>query len=139
MSKNDNSYYINVDGHIKETFVANLANMKDSEQEKTMLVYSLGDTKLPSGTQLFVPETVAKYFTRDVVDIDLIHVDDLAEIEQRDDALRAEIVVKNETEGQVFAKDAEIAFEGYADDLGEPISGCTGTSVSRREWRAAIS
>ena len=82
---------------------------------------------------------MAKYFTRDVVDIDLIHVDDLAEIEQRDDALRAEIVVKNETEGQVFAKDAEIAFEGYADDLGGPISGCTGTSVSRREWRAAIS
>lgn len=195
MSKNDNSYYINVGGHIKETFVANLANMKDSEQEQTMLcacatgpatanvsikgipveeivqladidedvnaislrggegytttlplryamekkamlVYSLGDTKLPSGTQLFVPETVAKYFTRDVVDIELTHVDDLAEIEQRDDALRAEIVVKNETDGQVFAKDAEIAFEGYADDLGEPIAAVEFSLDGGETWTA---
>lgn len=91
-------------------------------EKEAMLVYKIGDEAVPSGTQLWVPETVAKYFTRDVVDIDLLAEAEEPQVEQRDSALRAEVAILSSVEGSVFPAGKEITFEGYADDLGEAIA-----------------
>ena len=86
-----------------------------------MLVYKVGDADLPSGTQLWVPRTVAKYFTRDVVDIELLAEEETPAVEGREKALRAEIAIMN-TVKKAFTLGSEVTFEGYADDLGAPIA-----------------
>ena len=87
-----------------------------------MLVYKVGDADLPSGTQLWVPRTVAKYFTRDVVDVELLAEKETPEIEQRADELRAEVAIMNYADDAAFHVGEEITFEGYADDCGDPIA-----------------
>lgn len=91
-------------------------------EKEAMIVYKVGGEALPGGTQLWVPETVAKYFTRDVVDIELLAEEEEPQVEQRDAMLRAEVAVLNSVEGTVFPAGEEITFEGYADDLGDPIA-----------------
>ena len=41
-------------------------------EKKAMIVYRINDETIPSGTQFWLPATVAKYFTRDVVDVELL-------------------------------------------------------------------
>ena len=41
-------------------------------EKKAMIVYRINDENIPSGTQFWLPATVAKYFTRDVVDVELL-------------------------------------------------------------------
>ena len=89
-------------------------------EKQAMLVYRVNDQEVPSGTQFWVPGTVAKYFIRDVVDIELTAEDEVPEIKQRDEALRAEVAIMNYVESNFYVGD-EIAFEGYADDCGDPI------------------
>lgn len=90
-------------------------------EKQAMVVYPINDQDVPSGTQLRAPGTVAKYFIRDVVDIELTAEETVPEIEQRDEALRAEVAIVNRAEG-AFAVGDEIAFEGYADDCGDAIA-----------------
>ena len=58
--------------------------------------------------------------SRDVVDIELTAEAEIPEIEQREEALRAEVAIMNHVENDFYVGD-EIAFEGYADDCGDPI------------------
>ena len=90
-------------------------------EKQAMVVYKINDQDVPSGTQLWVPGTVAKYFIRDVVDIELTAEESVPEIEQRSEALRAEVAIVNKAEN-AFAVGDEIAFEGYADDCGDAIA-----------------
>lgn len=89
-------------------------------EKQAMLVYRVNNQDVPSGTQLWVPGTVAKYFIRDVVDIELTAEDEVPEIEQREESLRAEVAIMNYVESNFHVGD-EIAFEGYADDCGDAI------------------
>lgn len=91
-------------------------------EKEAMIVYRIGGESLPSGTQLYIPETVAKYFTRNVVDIELTREEVLPEVESRDESLRAEVTIRNAAEDCTFGLDEAIVFEGYADDLGDPIA-----------------
>jgi len=90
-------------------------------EHKAMIVYKVNGEKIPSGTQFWVPSTVAKYFTRNIMEIELSASEMLPEVEQRADDLRAEIAISNKAE-EAFNFGEEIAFEGYADDLGSPIA-----------------
>ena len=90
-------------------------------ENDAMLVYQVGGKDIPTGTQLWVPRTVAKYFTRDVVDIELTAEAETPEVAQRDEALRAEIAIMN-TVKKAFTLGSEVTFEGYADDLGDAIA-----------------
>lgn len=90
-------------------------------EKEAMVVYRINDQKVPSGTQLWVPGTVAKYFIRDVVDIELTAEDEVPKVEQRAESLRAEVAIMNYTEN-VFPPGDDIAFEGYADDCGDAIA-----------------
>ena len=91
-------------------------------EKEAMIAYQVGGKDIPTGAQFWVPETVAKYFTRNVVDIELLKEENVPEVEARDEALQAEVVINNAVEGASFAAGQAITFEGYADDLGEPIA-----------------
>lgn len=90
-------------------------------EKEAMIVYKINGEDVPSGTQFWCPETVAKYFTRDVIEIELLANEDVPTVDQRDDALRAEINILNDTDG-TFAPGGQITFEGYADDCGDAIA-----------------
>lgn len=89
--------------------------------KEAMIVYKVNGSGVPSGTQFWVPETVAKYFTRDVVNIELLAMDEVPEVAGRDAKYAAQVNILNTMNDSVNVGD-EIAFEGYADDLGSPIA-----------------
>ncbi len=91
-------------------------------EKEAMIVYKVNDQKLPSSTQFWVPGTVAKYFTRDVVDIELTAQAEAPVVDQRSDDLRAEVSILNAADDCCFLLGDEIAFEGFADDCGDAIA-----------------
>lgn len=90
-------------------------------EKKAMLAYQIDETAIPSGVQLWIPETVAKYFVRDVVDLEVLAEAEVPAIDARDDALRAEIALLNTVQDKMTVG-KEITFQGYADDFGSPIA-----------------
>ncbi len=91
-------------------------------EKEALIVYKINGSDVPSSTQFWIPETVAKYFTRDVVDIELLATDEVPQVDTRADQYRAQINILNSAENAAIALGDTITFEGYADDLGEPIS-----------------
>lgn len=91
-------------------------------EKEALVVYQVNGRDLPSGTQLWIPETVAKYFIRDVVDIELSYSDELPQVDMREDSLRAEVTIQNSAAECEFVLGDEVAFEGYADDCGDRIA-----------------
>lgn len=96
-------------------------------EKQAMLVWSVGDTELTSQTggpvQLWVPDTVAKYFTRQVAEIELSAEDEVPAVEAGQDEFRTKVSLVNRmAEDQVFAVGDQITFEGYADDIGQAIA-----------------
>ncbi len=89
---------------------------------EAMVVYQVNGENLPTATQFWVPNTVAKYFVRDVVDIQVLHTDEVPEVEGRDAELSAEVNITNRLASAVVPAGEAVAFEGYADDLGSPIA-----------------
>ncbi len=92
-------------------------------EKDAMLVYEIGGEKLPDGqrNQIWMPETVAKYFTRNVVGIELSHEAVQPVVDGAEEAYQAKINILNDVKG-AFAVGDEIRFEGYADDMASPIA-----------------
>ena len=91
-----------------------------------MLVYQVNGKELTSATegsslQLWMPETVARYFTRAITDIELTREDAEPDVQQVDPCYRNKINIMNYADGCTFGVGDEITFEGVADDLGSPI------------------
>ena len=74
-----------------------------------------------SSLQLWMPETVANYFTRNIVEIQLTREDSEPEVQQVDPCYRNKINIANDADGCRFAAGDQITFEGVADDLGSPV------------------
>lgn len=91
-------------------------------EKEAMIVYKVNGEDVPSSTQFWVPETVAKYFTRDVVDIELLTAAEVPPVDARDEQYQAQINILNSAETADIALGDTVIFEGYADDLGEPIA-----------------
>lgn len=91
-------------------------------EKQAMIVYKVNGEDVPSSTQFWVPETVAKYFTRDVVDIELLANDEVPQVDSRAEQYQAQINILNSAETADIALGDTVIFEGYADDLGEPVS-----------------
>lgn len=91
--------------------------------KEALLVYQIGDRPLSDGErlQVWIPDTVAKYFTRAVADIELSVSDHTPEIEGPDADYRAKVSILN-TVSNTFAVGDLIAFEGYADDCGTQVT-----------------
>ncbi len=94
-------------------------------EKDALLVYEIGDVPLTTSQgapmQVWMPDTVAKYFTRQVTEIELTAEDEVPQVAGPDDIYRAKVSVVNRFEDS-FAVGDLIAFEGYADDCGTAIA-----------------
>ena len=103
--------------------------------QEAMLVMQVGDRDVPSGNQFWVPETVAKYFVRDVVEFELSE-EEAPALESRAEDLRYEIALNNTVEGKEFAVGEQISFQGYADDFADPIAAIEFSMDGGETWTA---
>ena len=81
-----------------------------------------------------MPETVARYFTRDIVNIELTQEDAEPDVQQVDPCYRNKINIMNYSDDCVFKAGDEITFEGVADDLGSPIAAIEFSFDNGRTW-----
>ncbi len=90
-----------------------------------LLVYQVNgeDIEDAVGTslQLWIPQTVARYFTRNIVDIEFTACDVEPEVLEVSPEYRNKVNIMNHADGCVFMAGNEITFSGVADDLGSPI------------------
>lgn len=90
-----------------------------------LLVYEVNGEQLVStygsSAQFWIPETVAHYFTRNVVNIELTREAMVPEVQGVDPMYRNKIKLLNSAEECELKAGDEISFEGVADDLGSPI------------------
>ena len=95
-------------------------------EKKAMLVYEVNGEGLKSSdgssVQMWLPETVARYFTRNIVNIELTRQDEEPSVQQVDPQFRNKIDILNTSDGCVFKAGYDITFEGVADDCGSPIT-----------------
>ena len=95
-------------------------------EKNALLVYQVNGEELSStadsSLQLWMPETVARYFTRNVVDIELTKEAEEPELQTVDPCYRNKVNIMNYADGCVFKAGDEITFEGVADDMGSPIT-----------------
>ena len=94
--------------------------------KKALLVYEVNGQGLKStdgsAVQMWLPETVARYFTRNIVNIELTRQAEEPSVQQVDPQFRNKIDIHNTSEGCVFKAGYDITFEGVADDCGSPIT-----------------
>ena len=106
-----------------------------------MLVYQVNGQELTSATdgssmQLWMPETVARYFTRNITDIELTREDVEPDVQQVDPCYRNKINIMNYAGGCTFVAGDEITFEGVADDCGSPVAAIEFSFDGGRTWTA---
>ena len=106
--------------------------------KNALLVYRVNGEELKasegSSVQLWMPETVARYFTRDIVNIELTQEDAEPDVQQVDPCYRNKINIMNYSDNCVFKAGDEITFEGVADDLGSPIAAIEFSFDNGRTW-----
>lgn len=90
-------------------------------EKDAILVYQVGDQAEPTGAQLWMPKSVARYFARNVVNMEFTKQDAAPEVIEADAAQRAKISVQNFVGEKPFSVGDEICFEGYADDFDKAI------------------
>ena len=110
--------------------------LKYALEKRALIVYKVNGEDVPSGTQLWMPSTVARYFTRNVASIELTARDEEPQIEAADDQYRAKVSLINRADGCEFAVGKEIVFEGYADDCGSAISAVEFSMDGGETWTA---
>jgi len=89
-------------------------------EKEAMLAYQIGDKDIPTGVQLWIPETVAKYFVRNVVELEVTQEAEAPKLDGRNAELQAEIALMNQVE-DTFPVGKTMTFEGYADDFQDAI------------------
>lgn len=94
--------------------------------KNALLVYEVNGEQLTStygsSAQFWIPETVAHYFTRNVMNIELTREAEAPEVQGVDPTYRNKIKILNGSDGCEFKAGDEISFEGVADDVGSPIA-----------------
>lgn len=95
-------------------------------EKDALLVWQIGGQDLPDSQgaplQVWMPDTVAKYFTRRVMEIELTAEEEVPAVDAAADAYRAKVNIVNRMPGESFAVGDQIIFEGYADDCGAAIA-----------------
>lgn len=105
-------------------------------EKDTILVYQIGGTPVPTGIQVWVPKSVARYFARNVVDIEFSKQENTPDIIQADTSQRAKISVLNRFEDTTFAVGDQIEFDGYADDFDTAIAAIEFSMDGGETWTA---
>ena len=104
--------------------------------KEALLVYAIADQEIPAGegsVQVWMPETVAKYFTRQVTEIELTAEEDVPELIGVDDEYRVKSII-NRLPKDTFAVGDQIVFEGYADDCGVAIESIEFSLDGGKTW-----
>lgn len=93
-------------------------------EKNAMLVYKVNGEALPDEqtSQLWMPGTVAKYFTRNVVSIEVTAEEEVPEVITAGEEYRAHVSIMNDAGDADFAVGEKIVFEGYADDYDVPVA-----------------
>ena len=128
----------------------NTITMKDAEgyglpmplsyvlEKDAMLVYKVGGQDLPDSQgplQVWLPDTVARYFTRQVTDIELTAEDSVPAVQGMSDQYRAKVNILNRFDN-AFEPGDSISFEGYADDCGVAIEAIEYSLDDGKTWTA---
>lgn len=90
-------------------------------EKEALIVYAINGEAVPTQTQVWMPGTVASYFTRQVADIEVSAEESVPEVKQADAAQRVKVTLGNTVSGTVKTGD-DLSFTGYADDFGTPIA-----------------
>lgn len=92
-------------------------------ENKAMLVYQMNGDKIAEGTtQLWMPKTVAAYFTRDVVSLQVTREENVPTVNKAGQDYRGKVNIVNTSDSALFHVGDDITFKGHADDLGSPIA-----------------
>jgi len=109
-------------------------------EKEAMLVWSVDGADLPAAQggplAFWVPGTVAKYFTRQVMEIELTAEPAPPEIIGPSAEQRAKVSIVNRLQGTEFSLGEQITFEGYADDVGSPIAAVEFSMDGGETWTA---
>ena len=84
---------------------------------------------------MWIPDTVAKYFTRAVTDIELSTSEETPAVEGPDAEYRAKVNILN-TVNDTFKVGDMISFEGYADDCGNQVTAVEFSLDGGETWTA---
>lgn len=90
-------------------------------EKDALLVYDVCGEGNPTGVQVWMPSTVARYFTRQVAEIELSCEENVPAVSTADADYRAKVSILNKVDEQLCVGDT-ITFEGYADDCGVAIA-----------------
>lgn len=101
-----------------------------------IFVYQVGEKPIPTGVQLWIPKSVARYFARNVVDIEFSAQAQTPEIIQADAQQRAKVSVLNSFDNTTFEVGDQIEFEGYADDFEKAITAIEYSLDGGKTWTA---
>jgi DMSO/TMAO reductase YedYZ molybdopterin-dependent catalytic subunit len=103
--------------------------------KEAMLVYKIGDTELSAenggSLQIWMPETVAKYFTRQVTEIELGKSEEVPGVAQPENTYQVSILNRFDDS---FKVGDQISFEGYADDFNTAISAVEFSLDGGKTW-----
>ena len=99
-----------------------------------IFVYQVGEKPVPTGVQLWVPKSVARYFARNVVDIEFSVQEQVPEVLKADAAQRAKVSVMNSFDNTIFKVGDQIEFEGYADDFEKAIAALEFSMDNGKTW-----
>ncbi len=105
-------------------------------EKDAIFVYKVGDQDIPSGLQVWVPKSIARYFTRNVTDIEFTVEENVPAVLKALDDQRAKINVMNSFEDAVFQVGDRIVFEGYADDYDVAVSAIEFSMDGGETWTA---
>ncbi|MGI6696475.1 MAG: molybdopterin-dependent oxidoreductase [Christensenellales bacterium] len=105
-------------------------------EKDAILVYKIGETPVPSGVQIWVPKSVARFFTRNVVDIEFTAEEKEPVLPEVDAKQRAKVNVLNRFEEKDFRVGDKIVFEGYADDYDNPVTAVEFSLDGGETWTA---
>lgn len=98
-------------------------------EKEAMLVWQVAGAENPAGLQVWMPSTVAKYFTRQVAEIEVFHSDEEIAV----DGTEAKVSILNHMDEAVAAGE-EIVFSGFADDCGTAIAAVEFSMDNGKTW-----
>jgi len=106
-------------------------------EKGAMLVYQVNGEELPASQgaplQLWMPEAAAKYFTRQVTEIELSASGGATAAPEQ---AGAKVAIVNRADRNRFAVGDQIVFEGYADDCGAAIAAVEFSMDGGETWTA---
>ena len=105
---------------------------------KAMLAFEVGGEALDGSVQLWMPKTVAAYFTRDVVSIELTKSEAEPTVSRGSSYQDAKVNIVNTSDSALFHVGDDITFTGHADDLGVPISAIEVSLDGGQTWTVCL-